>query len=162
MSEIRVLVVEDEPGVRSHLVRALRREKMAVDEAPDGEAARAAFEQNLHPVILLDLRLPKLDGIAVLGIVRRLRPETQVVILTGHGGKEDAIQAVNLRAFRYLEKPPHVDDILEAIRAAHDEYLATTGMVSEEESLDPVPTIEEVRAATAGIPEEALHDGDRD
>ena len=152
MGEPRVLVVEDESDIRRHVVRALEREGMTVDQAEDGEQGWNIFEQALHPVVVLDLRMPRRGGLALLRMIHDRRPETQVIILTGHGGKTDAIEALNLHAAAYLEKPPDLDAILAAVQAGWAEYQDRIGlpMVPNDEELDPPPDLEEVRRVLAG------------
>ncbi len=152
MGEPRVLVVEDEPDIRKHVVRALEREGMTVDQAEDGDKGWDAFEKTLHPVVILDLRMPGLSGMELLRLIRDRRPETQVVILTGHGGKADAIQAVNLHAAAFLEKPPDLKAILEAVRAGWAEYQDRTGVpeVPAGSEPEPAPGLDEVRRVLAG------------
>lgn len=151
MAEPKVLVVEDEADVRRHVVRALKRERMDVAEAEDGEQGRERFDRNLYPVVLLDLRMPKLDGLALLEHIRHRQPETQVIILTGHGDKRDAIRALNLRAAAFIEKPPDIDQIIAAIRTAWDEYCDRIG-VYEAPDDEPPPDLEEVRQVLASVP----------
>jgi two-component system, response regulator RegA len=155
MGEPRVLVVEDESDVRRHVVRALEREGMTVDQAQDGEEGWISFEQTLHPVVLLDLRMPRLDGMSLFKRIHDRRPETQVIILTGHGHKSDAIQALNLHAAAYLEKPPDIDAILTAVQAGWREYQERVG-VPQSDAPEPPPDLEEVRRAFAEVPEDAL------
>ncbi|WP_081427104.1 response regulator [Sorangium cellulosum] len=152
MGEPRVLVVEDEVDIRRHVVRALEREGMTVDQAGDGEEGWNIFERELHPVVILDLRMPRRDGIEMLRLIHNRRPETQVVILTGHGGKDDAIQALNLHAAAYLEKPPDIDAIIEKVRAGWAEYQDRIGVpeVALGATLEPPPDLEEVRRVLAG------------
>jgi len=152
MGEPRVLVVEDESDIRKHIVRALEREGMTVDQAADGEQGWVAFEQALHPIVVLDLRMPKRDGLTLLRMIHDRRPETQVIILTGHGGKADAIQAVNLHAAAYFEKPPDLDAILAAVQSGWIEYQERIGVpvAPAGEDLGPPPDLEEVRRALAG------------
>lgn len=155
MGEPRVLVVEDESAVRRHVIRALEREGMTVDQAQDGEEGWSLFEQRLHPVVILDLRMPKRDGMALLELIRRRRPETQVIILTGHGDKADAIQALNLHAAAFLEKPPDLMAILAAVKAAWQEYQERVG-VSSTDLQEAPPDMEEVRRAFGEVPEGEL------
>jgi DNA-binding NtrC family response regulator len=152
MGEPRVLVVEDEAKIRSHVVRALEREGMTVDQAEDGIQGWNSFEQTLHPVVVLDLRMPRRDGMELLRMIHDRRPETQVIILTGHGGKADAIQAVNLHAAAFLEKPPDLDAILEAVQAGWLEYQERIGVfpAMAGEGVEPPPDLEEVRRVLAG------------
>ncbi|WP_437722828.1 response regulator [Sorangium sp. So ce861] len=152
MGEPRVLVVEDEVDIRRHVVRALEREGMTVDQAGDGEEGWNTFERELHPVVILDLRMPRRDGIELLRLIHNRRPETQVVILTGHGGKDDAIQALNLHAAAYLEKPPDIDALIEKVREGWAEYQERVGVpeVSLGATPEPPPDLEEVRRVLAG------------
>lgn len=152
MGEPRVLVVEDEGDVRRHVVRALEREGMTVDQAEDGEEGWNLFERELHPIVILDLRMPRRDGIALLRLIHDRRPETQVVILTGHGGKDDVIQALNLHAAAYLEKPPDIDAIIDKVRAGWAEYQERIGVpeVPLGATPEPPPDLEDVRRALAG------------
>lgn len=152
MGEPRVLVVEDEGKIRSHIVRALEREGMTVDQAEDGVQGWNSFEQTLHPVVVLDLRMPRRNGMELLRMIHDRRPETQVIILTGHGGKSDAIQAVNLHAAAFLEKPPDLDAILAAVQAGWLEYQDRIGLplALGSEEAEPAPDLEEVRRVLAG------------
>lgn len=152
MGEPRVLVVEDERDIRKHIIRALEREGMTIDQAEDGEQGWNVFEQALHPVVVLDLRMPRRDGMALLRMIHDRRPETQVIILTGHGSKTDAIQALNLHAAAYLEKPPDLGALLEAVRAGWAEYQERIGvpLVPAGEEPEPPPDLDEVRRALAG------------
>jgi DNA-binding NtrC family response regulator len=109
MGEPRVLVVEDEGNIRKYVVRALEREGMTVDQAEDGEQGWNVFEKALHPIVVLDLRMPGRDGMALLQQIHDRRPETRVIVMTGHGSKTDAIRALNLHAAAFLEKPPDLD-----------------------------------------------------
>jgi DNA-binding NtrC family response regulator len=152
MGEPKVLVVEDETDIRKHVVRALEREGMTVDQAEDGEQGWDAFEKALHPVVIVDLRMPRLGGMELLRLIHARRPETQVVILTGHGGKGDAIEAVNLHAAAFLEKPPDLTAIIEAVRAGWAEYQERMGVleVPAGSQPEPPPGLDEVRRVLAG------------
>lgn len=153
MGEPRVLVVEDEGDIRKHVVRALEREGMTVDQAKDGVEGWDAFERALHPVVVLDLRMPRLDGMELLRRIHDRRPETQVVIMTGHGSKADAIQALNLHAAAFLEKPPDLDAIIQAVQAGWAEYQERIGVPFSLPGHDegPPPGLEEVRRALKGV-----------
>jgi DNA-binding NtrC family response regulator len=152
VSEPRVLVVEDEANIRKHVVRALEREGMTVDQAEDGVQGWDAFEKGLHPIVVLDLRMPRRDGLALLQQIHDRRPETQVIIMTGHGSKADAIKALNLRAAAFLEKPPDIDAILKAVADGWSEFQDRTGILPlpPGEDTGPPPDLDEVRRALAG------------
>lgn len=155
MGEPKVLVVEDESDVRRHIVRALEREGMTVDQAEDGEEGWLAFQKVLHPVVLIDLRMPRRDGLSLLKLIHDRRPETRVIILTGHGSKDDAIRALNLHAAAYLEKPPDIDAILAAVEAGWQEYQERIG-VQAPDTTEPPPDLAEVRRVLAAVPEDQL------
>ena len=122
--ETCALVVEDDPNIRRHLVRGLRTSIRQVDEAGDGEQAVALFLAHHHPLVVLDLRLPKLDGLEVFRRLRDADSEAQVVIMTGHGNKDDAIAAVNLHAYYFFEKPLSLEKMEVVLCQAYDEYVA--------------------------------------
>jgi two-component system response regulator FlrC len=101
----RVLVVDDEEGIRSFITEVLEGEGLRVVQAPDGEAgARLLARESFH-LMLTDLKMPRLDGMALLRRVRAEQPEMEVIVLTAHGTVESAVEAMKLGAFDYLAKP---------------------------------------------------------
>ncbi|MBW2453585.1 MAG: sigma-54-dependent Fis family transcriptional regulator [Deltaproteobacteria bacterium] len=100
-----VLVVDDEAGVRSYLADALSSEGHEVEQAADGVAALALLKRRSFQVMVTDLRMPKMDGMALLAQARSLSPDLEVILLTAHGSVESAVQAMKLGAFDYLQKP---------------------------------------------------------
>jgi DNA-binding response OmpR family regulator len=140
MLDTRALVVEDERDIRKQIVRTVKRLVLSVDEAADGAEAQKLFEQYAHPLVLLDLRLPELDGMEVLRRIKARHPDSEVIILSAHGDKGDAVEALNLHAFRYLEKPPNITEIEEALRAAYKRFLLLAGRnVAGSPEPDPHP-----------------------
>lgn len=123
MLETSALIVEDDEHIRKQLLRAVGRKVRQVDQAEDGQIAIDLFRQRRHSLILLDLRLPKLDGLEVLRQVRAIDTSVQVVIVTGHGEKHDAVEAINLRAFGFFEKPMGIPEIENSLDSAYQEYL---------------------------------------
>ncbi|MBL7223618.1 MAG: response regulator transcription factor [Candidatus Brocadiae bacterium] len=114
---MRVLVVEDYAPLRKSLARGLRQEGFAVDLSADGEEGLWYAQSNDYDVIVLDLMLPKLDG---LGILRRLRGEghkAPVLILTAKGEVDDRVHGLNLGADDYLVKPFAFKELLARIQA---------------------------------------------
>ena len=113
----RVLVADDEMNMRRVLEAILRREGYEVVTAANGADAFAAMSRNIHTVIT-DLKMPGLDG---MGLLRKLQtdyPEVPVVMITAHGSVENAVEAVKLEAFDYLEKPFENLDRIEDLPAA--------------------------------------------
>ncbi len=101
----RLLVVDDEEGVRTFVADALTEAGHAVEQAGDGEAALAALARSAFHVVLTDLRMPLVDGMALLQAIRRDHPDTEVIVLTAHGSIDSAVEAMKHGAFDYLQKP---------------------------------------------------------
>ncbi|HEY4188737.1 MAG TPA: sigma-54 dependent transcriptional regulator [Polyangia bacterium] len=104
-AKARLLVVDDEEGVRTFLADALVEAGNSVAQAADGEAALALLAKMSFHVVLTDLRMPTVDGMALLHTIRRDYPDTEVIVLTAHGSIENAVEAMKQGAFDYLEKP---------------------------------------------------------
>jgi DNA-binding NtrC family response regulator len=105
MSERRVLVVDDEKNIRLTLTQSLRSLDLETDTAVNGEEALSKVEREPYDLMLLDLRMPGMDGMEVLRRARELRPELPVVILTAYGSVESAVEAMKLGAVDFLQKP---------------------------------------------------------
>lgn len=102
---LHVLLADDEEVVRSTIGDYLRRVGHCVEEAEDGQAAVEALEARDYDVALVDLRMPRLDGLAVLARAQKARPEMPVVMITGHGTMETVIETLRLGAADFLTKP---------------------------------------------------------
>ncbi len=113
-----ILIVDDEEVVRMSHLRTLEGLHCHVEEAWNGQEALRAMERHPFDVILLDLRMPDLDGMSVLKIIKERWPECQVVIITGYPSIETAKEAVRLGAYDYLAKPVGPDDVIKAANAA--------------------------------------------
>src|SRR6266545_2163355 len=105
MLETRALVVDDDSLTRDLFRRVVRQSVREVDEAEDGPAAMSLFTARRHALVVLDVKMPGFDGLEVLRRIRALDARTEVIIVTGFASKEVAIEALNLNAFRFLEKP---------------------------------------------------------
>ncbi|MEW6568352.1 MAG: response regulator transcription factor [Chloroflexota bacterium] len=116
----RVLVVDDDDLGRRTLAEILMLEGFEVVEADGGRAAMERLGEGVFDVVLLDLKMPDVDGLAVLDGASRLSPDTQVIVFTAHGSLESAIQAVRHGAFDYLLKPVSSREILACVRRAVD------------------------------------------
>src|ERR687884_558536 len=100
-----ILLVDDEPGVRSALGGVLRDEGYEVDAVDSGEACLELLGRQTFDVVVLDVWLPGMDGLATLARMRERQVETQVVIISGHGNIESAVRAIKMGAFDFVEKP---------------------------------------------------------
>jgi two-component system, OmpR family, response regulator len=114
---MRVLVVEDEPDLRGQLVRALEDAGYAVDQAADGEEAQFLGETEPYDAVVLDLGLPKIDGVSVLKNWRKGEIRTPVLILTARDRWSEKVEGFDAGADDYLAKPFHFEELLARLRA---------------------------------------------
>jgi len=114
---MRVLVVEDEPDLRRQISRALGEAGYSVDEAPDGEEAQFLGDTEPYDAVVLDLGLPKIDGITVLKHWRNDSRDMPVLILTARDGWNEKVAGFDAGADDYLTKPFHVEELLARVRA---------------------------------------------
>ena len=114
----KILVVDDEEVVRLSHIRTLASIHCNVEVVRDGKEALQAMEQRPADVVLLDLRMPGMDGMSVLKMIKQRWPETEVVIITGYPTVETAKEAVRLGAFDYLAKPVGPDEVINVANGA--------------------------------------------
>jgi DNA-binding NtrC family response regulator len=115
---LKVALVDDEELFRETLAKLLRRRGIEVATAADGEAGVELVRAMTPDVVVLDLRMPGIDGIETLRRIREQRPDTRVVMLTGHGSVEAGVEALRAEAFDFLLKPVSPDQLVEVILAA--------------------------------------------
>src|SRR5881628_1125409 len=108
---LRVLFADDEPSLQEFMRTELPRLGHEVTVVGDGKAAIKAVEKNRFDVAILDLRMPGLDGIQVLEQLKQISPDTEAVMMTGHGSMESAVEALRLGACNYLRKPCKLAEI---------------------------------------------------
>jgi two-component system nitrogen regulation response regulator NtrX len=113
-----ILIVDDEPGVRSALGGVLRDEGYEVDAVDSGEACLERLGRQAYDVIVLDIWLPGMDGLATLTRMRERQIDTQVVIISGHGNIESAVRAIKMGAFDFVEKPLSLEKTVLVVRNA--------------------------------------------
>jgi two-component system, NtrC family, response regulator AtoC len=101
----RILVADDEPGLREFIVDSLELDEHAVVAARDGKEAAKLLDERGFDLVLTDLKMPGLDGMALLRKVRSEQPEVEVIMMTAHGTVDNAVEAMKLGAFEYLQKP---------------------------------------------------------
>jgi two-component system response regulator HydG len=134
----RVLIVDDEPDVVTTWARVLERDGFACSTATDGERALALLESDRPDVVLTDLQMPRVDGMAVLRRAVELDPDAVVVVITGHGTVQSAVEAMRAGAFDYLLKPVATND---ALRLVVERGIERRRLVAENrrlrESLSP-------------------------
>jgi two-component system nitrogen regulation response regulator NtrX len=113
-----ILIVDDEPGVRSALAGILRDEGYDVDTVESGEACLERLAREAVDVVLLDIWLPGMDGLATLARMRERQIDAQVVVISGHGNVESAVRAIKMGAFDFVEKPLSLEKTVLAVRNA--------------------------------------------
>src|SRR5687768_15718542 len=118
VNKASILIVDDEPGVRSALSGALRDEGYIVDAVESGEQCLDRVVREVFDVIVLDVWLPGLDGLATLGRLRQMKVDSQVVMISGHGNIESAVRAIKTGAFDFVEKPLSLEKTVLVIRNA--------------------------------------------
>jgi DNA-binding response OmpR family regulator len=111
-----ILVVDDEPVARQSLSEILRLEGYAVNSVPNGQAAVEYVRTHPIELIIVDLRMPGMDGLEVIQVVNQISPETEVILLTAFGTTETAIQALRLRVHDYLLKPAPPSQVVNSVK----------------------------------------------
>ncbi|MBV2196355.1 MAG: sigma-54 dependent transcriptional regulator [Flavobacterium sp.] len=118
----KILIIEDEAAIRRVLVKILSEENDSykVEEAEDGLQGIEKVKNEDYDLILCDIKMPKMDGVEVLEAVKKIKPEIPMVMISGHGDLETAINTMRLGAFDYISKPPDLNRLLNTVRNALD------------------------------------------
>jgi len=114
-----VLLVDDETEFRETLMKRLRKRNLLITGASSGEEALAVLERTPVDVVVLDVRMPGMDGIETLRAIKKQCPLVEVIMLTGHASLEVAIQGMELGAFDYLMKPMDIDELVYKLEDAY-------------------------------------------
>ncbi|MDI6727697.1 MAG: response regulator [Thermodesulfovibrionales bacterium] len=116
MDKGRILVIDDEEIVQVSCKRTLVPEGYVVDAAASGKEGLELFEKSKYDLVLIDLKMPGMDGIEVLVNIKRQRPEQNVMIMTGYDTVEHIVESISSGAAHYLEKPFTPDTLIERIK----------------------------------------------
>jgi len=118
----RILIIEDEAAIRRVLTKILSEESdtYIVEDAEDGAQGFEKIKNNDYDLVLCDIKMPKMDGVDLLEAVKKIKPEIPMVMISGHGDMETAIQTMKLGAFDYISKPPDLNRLLNTVRNALD------------------------------------------
>ena len=116
----RVLVVDDEDDFRETLVKRLKARKLDVRGSESGQSALDLMEKIAFDVVILDIKMPGMDGITALEEMKKRMPLVEVILLTGHASVEAGIEGMKVGAFDYVMKPVNVDELLEKVREAYE------------------------------------------
>ena len=122
-----ILIIDDEKAIRKTLSEILSYEGYKIEEASDGEEGLKKFRERLFDLVLCDIKMPKLDGLEFLDKAREVNPDVPVIMISGHGTIETAVEAVKKGAYDYISKPPDLNRLLITIRNAKDK----TNLVAE-------------------------------
>jgi DNA-binding NtrC family response regulator len=123
MQEFKVLMVDDEEDFVTTLAERMKMRDLSPEMALSGEQALERVQEDVPDVMVLDLKMPGIDGMEVLRRVRRAYPQVQVVILTGHGSEKDEAEARRLGAFAYLQKPVEMEKLVKTLKDAYKRKL---------------------------------------
>ena len=118
MEKIKILLVDDEPDVTRILSKRLGRRGYECQAAVNGQEAVDAMAQFVFGVIIMDVKMPVMDGMSALQIIHARWPKTQIILLSGHADMQLAVQAMSEGAFGYLMKPVDIDELLFKIEDA--------------------------------------------
>ena len=162
----KILVIDDERAIRNTLKEVLEYEKHEVDLAEDGPTGLEMFPVNNYDIVLCDIKMAKMDGIEVLGKILEITSDTPVIMISGHGNIDTAVEAIKKGAYDFLEKPLDLNRLLITIRNAMDKSTLITQtqvlknkvskmyeIVGESEAINQVTAmIDKVAPTEASIP----------
>lgn len=121
-----LLIIDDEKAIRKTLTEILSFEGYKIEEASDGEEGLRKFKEKTYDVVLCDIKMPKLDGIEFLQKAGEFNPDVPIIMISGHGNIETAVEAVKKGAYDYISKPPDLNRLLITIRNAMDRSSLVT------------------------------------
>ena len=143
----QLLIIDDEKAIRKTLSEILSFEGYKIDEAADGEEGLKKIQDKEYDIILCDIKMPKLDGIEFLEKAKLLHPDTPIIMISGHGNIETAVEAVKKGAYDYISKPPDLNRMLITLRNATDkQHLVTQTKVLKRKVSKVQPMVGEGKA----------------
>jgi len=123
LGPVRVLIVDDEIELLDSLKNVLSRRKMEISIAQNGEEGLKILKNSIIDVVVLDIKMPGMDGIEVLKIIKKEYENVEVILLTGHPTISTALEGMRMGARQYIEKPPDIEELTTAINAANRQRL---------------------------------------
>lgn len=145
MEKIKILLVDDEKEFVETLSERIRMREHDSEVALNGEQALKKIEDDIPDVVVLDLKMPGMDGMEVLRKIRKAYPKVQVIMLTGHGSEKDEEEARKLGAFEYLEKPVEIDTLMKKIKKAYKNKFESSMMAATFAEAGEFDTAKEIR-----------------
>ena len=137
MNSLNVLFVDDETDFLDTVLKRMKKRDVNVTGAESGEKALELLEREPVDVLVLDVRMPGMDGIQALREIKKNHPLVEVIMLTGHASMEVAIEGMELGAFDYLMKPVDIDELLYKIQDAYKKKLIQLEKIRCMESTQP-------------------------
>ena len=129
-AKLRVLVIDDEQGLREMLLFTLGNEGYEVSTAVNGEEGVKKAIDGDFDIVITDIKMPVMDGITVLNKIKEIKPKTEVIMVTGNGTMESAIECLRKGAFDYINKPVNLDELLAVLQKAYDMIQLKKDLVS--------------------------------
>lgn len=120
----KVLIVDDEERFRTTMCKLLTVRGIEAVTAGSGKEAIEKLGQNRYDVIILDVRMPEMGGVQVLAEIRKIDPQTEVIIMTGYASVDTAKEIMKLGAYDYVLKPYSIEELMEKIEAAYDRKMS--------------------------------------
>jgi DNA-binding response OmpR family regulator len=145
MEKIKILLVDDEQEFVETLSERIKMREHDSEVALDGEQALKKMQDDIPDVVVLDLKMPGIDGMEVLRRIRKAYPKVQVIMLTGHGSEKDEEEARKLGAFEYLEKPVEIDKLMKKIKKAYKSKFESSMMAATFAEAGEFDTAKEIR-----------------
>ncbi len=143
-----ILIIDDEKAIRKTLAEILSYEGYKIDEASDGEEGLKKFSNAAYDVVLCDIKMPKMDGLEFLEKAKTVNGDVPIIVISGHGNIETAVEAVKKGAFDYISKPPDLNRLLITLRNA----LEKQSLVTETKVLKrKVSKVQEIVGNSAAI-----------
>jgi two-component system, NtrC family, nitrogen regulation response regulator NtrX len=121
-----ILIIDDEKAIRKTLTEILSYEGYKIDEASDGEEGLKKFTEKAYDIILCDIKMPKMDGIEFLEKSKEINADVPVIMISGHGNIDTAVEAVKKGAYDYISKPPDLNRLLITLRNAGEKQTLVT------------------------------------
>ena len=147
----KILIVDDDKGIRNTLRDILELEKYTVDDSPDGLDAIVKLKQNDYDVIIMDIKMPKMDGMEALERIQVLKPDVPVIMISGHGNIDTAVDSVKKGAFDFIQKPPDLNRLFITIRNAMDKSSLITEKKTLQRRVTKKSAVQEIIGTSAPI-----------
>ncbi|QJB54971.1 response regulator [Pseudodesulfovibrio sp. zrk46] len=149
MNQLPILLVDDEQGIRTVLSITLEENGHRVDTAADVDSALEIFREKRHPIVITDIKMPGKSGIDLLRLVKKESPETEVIMITGHGDMELAVQSLQNKAFDFISKPINDDVLYFALQRAQERIFMSRELEAHTRNLEELVDIKSAQLVEA-------------